>query len=289
VALNFDIAWELLPPRDGTYINSSVPEDAVESFYQILTKAANRTGDPEEVFYMIRAEFSTALGAPIYRSTSMYFAPADAKSAMDRAAKNAPAFLSAFHGVCEKIAAQFGPKTAPSVAALNRLLEINKIGYVIDPPDLRLREQIETVPIEPSSLLETAHARFSQAIERSHELLKQEKGDEAVSQIWWLLESIVPSFAGLEVDGETVKGAYFNEVTKSLKKLSGDAAVLGVVARWLDALQAYLSGPEEGGIRHGRALHMEGLKKHEAELFCNLTRSYIAYLLAEYKARTEAQ
>lgn len=286
MGLNFDIAWELTAPPDGSYINSKIPSEAVERFFLVLTRSANRTPDAEEVFFIIRSEFNEASGVPVYRSSSMKFAPGDAKEAMDRAAENAPIFISAFYGTCQKIEEQFGSKAAPSVAVMNRLLEIHHIGYVIDPPSLLLREQVEVVPVPSTTVLEQAQARFRESIERSRVLLEEDKGDEAVSQIWWLLESIVLSFAGSMLNGQEITGTYFNEVAKALKRAAGDGAAMGTVARWLEALQSYLSGPGEAGIRHGRHLHLGGLKKHEAELLCNLTRSYIAYLLAEYELLT---
>jgi hypothetical protein len=287
--LTFDIAWELIPPQDGTYINSKIPPDAVEDFFGILTRAANRTGDAEEVYYTIRAAFSEAMGLPVYRSSSMYFAAGDARTAMERAAENAPVFISAFYGTCKQIKKQFGTKMAPSVPVMNRLLDMHRLGYVIAPPNLALREQVEVVPVRSSTVLQQAQVRFRDAIERSRQLLEEDKGDEAVTQIWWLLESIVLSFSGCNMNGQEIGGTYFNEVSKSLKRGAGDAAVMGAVARWLEALQSYLSGPGEAGIRHGRHLHMEGLKRHEAELFCNLTRSYISYLLSEYEILTASR
>jgi hypothetical protein len=116
-------------------------------------------------------------------------------------------------------------------------------------------------------------------------LLNENKGEEAVNHIWWLLESISTAFARLMVNGRTIEGGYFNEVIKSIQRADG-ASTLGGVARWLAALQDHLSGPDRGGIRHGRRLHLEGLQPHEAALFCKVTRSYISYLLAEYERLT---
>ena len=284
--LTFDIAWEVMPPADGKYVNSKIPADAFEQFVEILTRTANRTGDPEEVFYVVRAEFSKTMGQPVYRSTSLYFAPGDARMAMERAADNAPLFIAALYSVCKKIKKQFGSRSAPSVPAMNKLLEIHRLGYIIQPPNLILRDQIDVVPVQPSAVLEQAHARFREAIDRSHQLLEEGKGDEAVALIWWLLESIVLSFSGCKLNGQEITGSYFNEIVKSLRRLAEDSVPLGAISRWLETLQSYLSGPKEAGIRHGRQLHMEGLKKHEAELFCNLARSYITYLLSEYEVLT---
>lgn len=283
MGLTFDFAWELMPPQDSNYINSKIPADALEEFFVMLTRSANRSGDAEEVYYIIRAGFSEAMGQPVYRSSSLYFAPHDAKSAMEHAAENAPIFISALYSVCEQIRQQFEAK-APDVPVINRMLEVHRLGYVISPPNLILREQVEVIPIQSSTVLERAQAQFRHAIDRSKVLLEEEKGDEAVAQIWWLLESIMLLFAGRELNGQQISGMYFNEVAKSLRRAAGDAAMMGAVSRWLEALQSYLSGPSEAGIRHGRHLHMEGLKKHEAELLCNLTRSYVSYLLTEYES-----
>ncbi len=225
------------------------------------------------------------MGKPRYRSSSLFFAPLDARDAMDDAATNAPVFIATFYNACSEIAERFGAANVPDVVTINRLLEKHKIGYVIDPPNLRLREAVDVVPVPPSTLLQQAHQRFRSAAERSEQLLSEGKDEEAVSHIWWLLESISTAFAGLDVNGRTIQGDYFNEVTKSLQQADG-AGTLGTVARWLIALQAYLSGPDQGGIRHGGQLHLEGLLHHEAVLLFNLTRTYISYLLAEYERLT---
>ena len=276
----------LSPPPDGTYINSSIPNEAVDEFFMFAKLTAQR-GDAEEIYYIFRAEFSEAVGMPRYRSSSLYFAPHDAKSAMENAASNAPVFIAAFYTACSEVAERFGSNSAPDVATINRLLEKHRIGYLIDPPKLRLREAVDVVPVHPTNLLQQAHEKFRNAVERSEQLLRENKGEEAVNHIWWLLESVSTAFAGLTVNGRIIDGDYFNAVVKDIQRAAG-ASTLGTVARWLASLQAYLSGPDQGGIRHGRQLHLEGLQPHDAILFCNLTRSYISYLLAEYELLTSA-
>jgi len=284
--LIFDFSWVLSPPPDGTYINSSIPKEAVDEFFTFAKLTAQR-GDAEEVYYIFRAEFSEAVGMPRYRSSSLYFAPQDAKSAMENAANNAPVFVAAFYRACTEAAERFGATNAPDVATINRLLEKYRIGYIIDPPKLRLREIIDVVPVRPTALLQQAHEKFRNAIERSEGLLRENKGEEAVNHIWWLLESVSTAFSGVIIGEHKIEGDYFNVVAKSIQGAAG-GSMLGTVARWLTALQAYLSGPDQAGIRHGRHLHLEGLYPHEAVLLCNLTRSYVAYLLAEYERLTSA-
>jgi hypothetical protein len=282
--LTFDFAWVLSPPPDGTYINAAIPSEVVDEFFNFAKLTAQR-GDAEEIYYIFRAKFSEAVGMRPYRSSSLQFAPYDAKVAMKNAASNAPVFIAAFYSACTEVAEQFGSNNAPDVVTMNRLLEKHRIGYVIDPPNLRLREAVDVVPVHPSNLLQQAHEKFRNAAERSEQLLLEGKDEEAVSHIWWLLESVSTAFAGLVVNERKIEGAYFNAVAKSIQQADG-VGTLGTVARWLTALQAYLSGPDQGGIRHGRQLHLEGLQHHEAVLFYNLTRSYISYLLAEYERLT---
>jgi hypothetical protein len=51
----------------------------------------------------------------------------------------------------------------------------------------------------------------------------------------------------------------------------------------MPALHHYLSSPQGGGIRHGQDLQ-EGipLSSNDARLYCDLIRSYIAYMIEEH-------
>jgi hypothetical protein len=101
------------------------------------------------------------MGHPVYRSSSLYFAPDDARTAMERASENALIFISAFYAVCKKIKKQFGTKTAPSVPVINRLLELHRIGYVIEPPNLVFRDQIEVAPRIDRAVIRGLHGQGS--------------------------------------------------------------------------------------------------------------------------------
>jgi hypothetical protein len=153
----------LSPPPDGTYINTAIPSDAVEEFFTFAKRTAQR-GDVEEIYYIFRAEFSEAVGMPRYKSSSLHFAPYDAKVAMENAASNAPVFIAAFYSACAEVTERFGPNNAPSVATINGLLEKQRIGYVVDPPELRLREAVDLVAVQPTNLLQQAHRKFRGAI-----------------------------------------------------------------------------------------------------------------------------
>ncbi|MFZ0762028.1 MAG: hypothetical protein WAM69_18930, partial [Candidatus Sulfotelmatobacter sp.] len=115
-----------------------------------------------------------------------------------RAASNAPVFICAFFTACAEVAERFGANNAPDIGIINRLLEKHGIGYVVDPPNLRLREAADIVPVHPTTLLQQAQERLRNAAERSEELLRQNKGEEAVTHIWWLLESVSTAFSGAD-------------------------------------------------------------------------------------------
>jgi hypothetical protein len=252
----------LIPPADDRYIKGKIPPDVFDAFFSFVNVTA-RGSDPEEIYWIFRREFNI-------------------REAMRRAMDNAPVFIDAFYKACAEVTEKFGAEKAPSVLTINQLLQKHNIGYVIEPPELRLRGDVSLVPVQPSSLLARAREEFKAAIERSEELLHANKGNEAVQQIWWLLESISTSFRGLTINQTEIQGEYFNEVMKAVKRAS-EGSLLSNASRWVMDLQSYLSDTSGGGIRHGRELRLGGLQTHEAELFCNLTRSYISYLLVEYE------
>jgi hypothetical protein len=61
--LTFDFAWVISPPPDGSYINTSIPTEAVNDFFTIAKLTAQR-GDAEEIYYIFRGAFSEAVGTP---------------------------------------------------------------------------------------------------------------------------------------------------------------------------------------------------------------------------------
>lgn len=66
------------------------------------------------------------------------------------------------------------------------------------------------------------------------------------------------------------------------------------VLAWITTLHGFLSSPTGGGVRHGTQLAAEVTPTlAQAHLYCNLTKSYINYLLAELaelrRAETKVQ
>lgn len=59
---------------------------------------------------------------------------------------------------------------------------------------------------------------------------------------------------------------------------------LDQVLAWVTRLYGFLSSPTSGGVRHGADIkNLVELPKSDAQLYCNLIRSYVTYLIAEHE------
>jgi hypothetical protein len=95
------------------------------------------------------------------------------------------------------------------------------------------------------------------------------------------LETVSTAFDGRETVVGTIEGKYFNSIVRELIR-HGSGGMLAEVTRWISKLHGYLSSPSGGGVRHGTHLNATvHIELHEARLYCNLTKSYIDYLLSE--------
>lgn len=274
--LIFDLSWRVKPPADGTFRNATVPQGAIEELATLLNRVAEAFPDAD-VPKAYTNEFARALGTQI-----VHFGPVTLKGVMYEAARNAPLFIDAFYSTCVELKSKEPAMQVPTVETINAILDKFGLGYRVQPPNLVLREEIDMVPVPTTSLLEKAHEEFVDAVTRSQELLEQGKPREAVQEVLWLLESVATAFSGISVGTSVVKGKYFNDILKDLRHAK-PGSTLDIALKWLLAFHGYLSSPTGGGVRHGRSLDFSTLTPHEAEFFCNLTRSYISYLLSEYK------
>jgi hypothetical protein len=265
------------PPADGTFRNATVPQAAVEEFAALITRVAEGHAEAE-VQKTYQNEFARALGTRV-----VHFAPLTLKGAMYEAARNAPLFIDAFYSACLELKTNKSAVQIPTVETINAILDEFGSGYLVQPPNLVLREEAVLVQVPTISLLERAHEEFLGAVSRSQELLEGGKPREAVQEILWLLESVATAFSGISVGATVVRGKYFNEIVKDIRHAK-PSSTLDTALKWLMAFHGYLSSPTGGGVRHGRSLDLDTLLPHEAEFFCNLTRSYISYLLSEYQA-----
>lgn len=286
--LRFNPKWRFEPPPDGVYTASHITEEALTDFDMLIGKIATQ-GRRWDMLEHFKGAFYKAAGHPHYRSSSESWAETDMSSAKAAAAENAPLFLEAFYEACLELTGD--ELFAPDASMINEICEKHRLGYVLKPPDLLLRDSLSVtsntpVVVEDRSLTlaEKAVEVLQQSLERSEQLLGEGHLREAVQETLWVLESVTTAFRGVELpDGVAVQGKYFNQIVRELRRVSR-GSTLDRALEWMTSLHGFLSSPTGGGVRHGVDMNATvtiGLA--EARLFCNLIRSYMGYLLAEHE------
>ncbi|MFD0726429.1 hypothetical protein [Lysobacter brunescens] len=280
MGLQFPGSWRFSPPPDGHFINTSIPNEAIWEFNSIIDKMTGQ-GDRWSLLEHFKSAFGTST-----RSSSESWAESDLARAMEHAAGNAPLFIEAFVNACDAIRNDGRGWFAPDSAFINSVLFKHRIGYEIQPPKLIAREAGSTpipVAVATPTLSETARMTIENSLNRSENLLVEGRAREAVQEIIWLLETVATAFRNLESASGRIEGKYFNQIVRDLRNKSADTT-LERILDWITSMHGYLSSPKGGGVRHGIDL-AEGvpLDLNEARLFCNLTRSYIHFLLEEHK------
>jgi hypothetical protein len=120
-----------------------------------------------------------------------------------------------------------------------------------------------------------------QSLEDADRLLAEDRPRQAVQEILWLLETVSTGLRGVDTASGRIEGKYFNEIARQLKQRNAGTA-LAQVLTWITAMHGFLSSPTGGGVRHGTDLAATvSPTPAEARLYCNLTRSYVNFLLAE--------
>ena len=282
--LKFEPRWRFKPPPDGKYKNSAIPRDALSEVEQLIGKVATQ-GERWDILEHFKGAFCRACGASHSWSSSESWAESDLSSYMTNAAENAPVFLEAFYDACETFRGQ--GLFAPDAHMINELCEKHNVGYVLHPPEMLLREAVvaSSVPVleRPPTVAEEALELLQQSLQRSEGLLAEGHNREAVQETLWVLESLTTAFRGVESAGDSVRGKYFNEIVRDLRRLAKGSS-LERVLKWVTALHGFLSSPTGGGVRHGLDLNTGvPIGPSEARLFCNLIRSYVSYLLVEHE------
>ena len=286
--LRFNGAWRFTPPPDGAFRNSSIPTVALNECLDIIGKVAAQ-GDMQEVLEHFKGYFCTAVGTTHVWSSNASWAETDLRSYMEEAATNAPLFIEAMVEACRRVSRLGEHFYAPDATIINALLAKRAIGYEVCGDDLVMREGVSVVttaiavPEPPPTMAEQAAGILRECLGRSDQLLAEGRDREAVQEILWLLETVSTAFRGLDTTTGTIEGNYFNRIVKELRH-SNAGTTLDCVLRWVEALHGYLSSPTGGGVRHGTDL-WDGvaLSPQDARLFCNLIRSYIAFLLVEHE------
>lgn len=283
--LRFNGAWRFTPPPDGQYRTQTIPDEAIQEFYGIIRRLSTQ-GDRQPILEHFKEAFCNAVGSTHMWSSNASWAETDLFTYMRQTSEKAPLFLEAFFEACQTLPSISADYYALDAARINEVCQRHDIGYEIRPPELFLRESempIVQVQERPLTLAEEAISLLQSSLQRTEELLRESRGREAVQETLWLLESVTTAFRGLATPTDAIRGTYFNQIVRELRR-SYRGSALDRVLEWVTALHGYLSSPTGGGVRHGLDLN-EGVAigPNEARLFCNLARSYLSFLLAEHE------
>jgi hypothetical protein len=220
-----DGSWRFRPPDDGEHAQRAIPPRAVEEFREVINLVLTQ-GDRWMLLEHFKQSFSRAAASPYYRSSSVDWAETDLTAAAQRAAANAPLFIEAFFDACAALSAK--GVTVPDMRCMNDLCAKHRIGYVLQPPNhLLLRSAAGTasavdvqIDARPPTIAEQAVARLHESLARADELLTESRGREAVQETLWVLESLATTFRGIESEGDAVRGRYFNEIARDLRRIA---------------------------------------------------------------------
>jgi hypothetical protein len=274
-----------LPPEWVFGSPGALPSAAVEEFLSLILRVANQ-GESWAVLEHFKSAFGTSS-----RSSSASWALSDLRDAMDRSAENAPVFIANFWKARAGMATQHPNHSLPDERVVNALLTKHQMPFEVKPPHLIQRhgQPAPIVKVPEASVGESAKALINRSLGEADRFLQEGKPRQAVQEVLWLLETVSTAFEGRTSGRGTVQGKYFNDIIRDLRR-NNDGTVLAQAGGWMKTLHGFLSSPSGGGIRHGAQLSgTSELKLHEATLYCNLTRSYIGYLLAELDAHPPPQ
>jgi hypothetical protein len=282
--LTFLNEWRFEAPGDP------LPSIVINQFDDLISRVASQ-GDRWSVIEFFKARFAGAAGVPSYTSSSLSWAEGDLANLMQGAAENAPLFIDAFCKACVELREQEPNWGFPTIGQLNRVLSEAETGYAIQPPNLVFTGmQVPIIkPERPPSLDEQAQQLIQRSLDQSQQLLREGRGRQAVSEILWLLETVSTAFRGLDAGSGTIEEKYFNRIAGELRR-QHRGQVLEQVVGWMTTLYGFLSSPTGGRVRHGADItNTAEMPRGDAELYCNLIRSYLGYLMAEHDRISRAQ
>lgn len=216
------------------------------------------------------------------RSSSRDWARSDLNSAMfSLAQKNGAAFVAAFYDGCEAVAVKYDNVELPDEDAINHVLFKSNFPCEISSGDLKALGSGSDVSVTLSHRDRQANEvrKLTESLDEADRLLAAGRNRQAVQEVLWLIETVSTALVGKDLGGGQVKGKYFNEIIRDLKSRTSDAH-LDRALHWMSQLHGYLSAPAGGGVRHGTNLSSDlEITLSDAKLWCNLTRSYIQYIL----------
>lgn len=272
MGLTMPTAWRYGSP-------GAMPPPAANAFNSLVHTIAGQTDSSWAIFELFKAKFSGGYS----RSSSESWAIGDLHTGMMAAAENAPAFISAFWDGCEQVRADHPEVGLPDADVINQILYLHELPYELRPPELLARHPQTPIAVQAleRSVGEQAFALIHASLDQADRLLLEQRPRQAVQEILWLLETVATAFHGQESGTGTIEGKYFNEIVRNLRNNNRGSALAEALG-WMSKMHGFLSSPGGGGVRHGTQLAADVSPSiREAHLYCNLTRSYINYLLAE--------
>ena len=280
--LNFPGVWRFRPPAGY----EPIPAGVVSDIFDLIRQTAATDQQFQRTLERFKGFFAPVAGAVHSWSSSANWAETDLLSFMENATANAPLFIEAFYEGWE--ASRNQDLAVPDTDVMNEVLAKHGVPFRIEPPNLTPvggDNATVVIPVQerPPTLAEQAVVVFQRSLKRSEELLDQGHDREAVQEILFLLESVATAFRGLDTEGGQIGGGYFNQIVRELRQADARPA-LDQALSWLSTMHGYLSAPAGGAVRHGLDLNRGVEIAHsEARLYCNLTRSYLSFLLAEHE------
>lgn len=253
--------------------------DAANAFNSLVHTIAGQTDSSWSIFELFKAKFSGGYS----RSSCESWAISDFHTCMMAAADNAPTFISAFWDGCEQVSLDHPEVGLPDSDVINQILYEHELPYELRPPALLARHPQTPIEVRApeQSVGEQAYALIHASLDEADRLLLEQRPRQAVQEILWLLETVATAFRGQESGIGTIEGKYFNEIVRNLRNNNRGSALAEALG-WMSKMHGFLSSPGGGGVRHGTQLASDVSPSiREAHLYCNLTRSYINYLLAE--------
>ncbi len=257
----------------------TMPPAAANAFNSLVHTIAGQADSSWAIFELFKAKFSGGYS----RSSSESWAISDLHTGMMAAAENAPAFISAFWDGCEEVRADYAEVGLPDADVINQILYEHELPYELRPPALLARHPQTPIAVQAPerSVGEQAYALIHASLDQADRLLLEQRPRQAVQEILWILETVATAFRGQESGTGTIEGKYFNEIVRNLRN-HNRGSTLAEALGWMSKMHGFLSSPGGGGVRHGTQLAANVSPSiREAHLYCNLTRSYINYLLAE--------
>lgn len=272
MGLTMPTAWRYGSP-------GAMPPVAANAFNSLVHTIAGQSDSSWSIFELFKAKFNGGYS----NSSSESWAISDLHTGMMAAAENAPAFISAFWDGCEQVRADYPEVGLPDADVINQILYEHELPYELRPPALLARHPQTPIAVQAPerSVGEQAYALIHASLDQADRLLLEQRPRQAVQEILWLLETVATAFRGQESGTGTIEGKYFNEIVRNLRNHNRGSALAEALG-WMSKMHGFLSSPGGGGVRHGTQLAADVSPSiREAHLYCNLTRSYINYLLAE--------